>query len=542
MMNDSHYKCFDKQQVSTTQMKHLPSNVKHSSELFKSQTSHGTHASKGGSQPNQDKTLENLEKQRQNLLEEKQRQLDVLKQQELKRLLKQRKEQFVEFEQISVSTFCSTPTLETERPRSSSLPSKRSLDFKPPAVLDRASPLRRPVSMPVGDMYSILELSGENLDFESESSSDKENRVVNGNLSITRNDAKIVPRNGTVRTNSGKNKHLSSLKTGNVETSSLTSECFKVFPSNGRDKFARLSAHAKGFLTRLLIKTDKIQGLVKNIKDTRDVLEDLSKDGTQTVQEKMLMENVESHLKGARESLHDFFFTIPIKERMSYIAHSRNLANAKHEKRVTRSSLGHSKLSAVTLKAIQRRQEGLENTLKQTENPEIKPKPDTREERKRKSWNIRVLKPQQCHSSPVLHERTRSQRQVYRPSTAPGRQINSRHSKAETEKRPETADPVSGKTEGPWKLSIGGRNVNQNTKRLGRKSLGGIRQQSKMSGALGHAKDTVQPRAQKRLSLPAQTVQPRLKAYPGTNDVTKRPQTASEVRRTSRMMAANFAK
>lgn len=229
MVNDSHYKCFDKQQVSTTQMKHLPSNVKHSSELFKSQTSHGTHASKGGSQPNQDKTLENLEKQRQNLLEEKQRQLGVLKQQELKRLLKQRKEQFVEFEQISVSTFCSTPTIETERPRSSSLPSKRSLDFKPPAVLDRASPLRRPVSMPVGNMYSILELSGENLDFESESSSDKENRVVNGNLSITRNDAKIVPRNGTARTNSGKNKHLSSLKTGNVETSSLTSECFKVF-------------------------------------------------------------------------------------------------------------------------------------------------------------------------------------------------------------------------------------------------------------------------------------------------------------------------
>ena len=40
----------------------------------------------------------------------------------------------------------------------------------------------------------------------------------------------------------------------------------QVFPSNGRDRFARLSAHAKGFLTRLLMKTDKIQGLVKNIK------------------------------------------------------------------------------------------------------------------------------------------------------------------------------------------------------------------------------------------------------------------------------------
>lgn len=47
----------------------------------------------------------------------------------------------------------------------------------------------------------------------------------------------------------------------------LLHSCFvQVFPSNGRDKFAKLSAHAKGFLTRLLMKTDKIQGLVKNIK------------------------------------------------------------------------------------------------------------------------------------------------------------------------------------------------------------------------------------------------------------------------------------
>ena len=229
IVNDSHYKCFDKQQLSTTQMKCLPSSVKHSSVLFKSETSHATHASKGGPPPNQDNMRESLEKQRQNLLEDKQRQLNVLKQQELKRLHKQQKEQFVEFEQISVSTFCSTPTLETERPRSSSLPSTRSLDFKPSAVLDRVSPLRRPISMPVGKMHSILELSGESLDFESESSSDKENRMVNGNLSMTRNDAKIVLRNGTVRTNSGKNKHLSSVETGDVETSSLTRECFKVF-------------------------------------------------------------------------------------------------------------------------------------------------------------------------------------------------------------------------------------------------------------------------------------------------------------------------
>ena len=47
-------------------------------------------------------------------------------------------------------------------------------------------------------------------------------------------------------------------------------DCFscllQMFESNGRDKFAKLSAHAKGFLTRRLMKTDKVLGLVKTIK------------------------------------------------------------------------------------------------------------------------------------------------------------------------------------------------------------------------------------------------------------------------------------
>lgn len=43
-------------------------------------------------------------------------------------------------------------------------------------------------------------------------------------------------------------------------------------------------------------------------------------------------------LNVARGSLHDVFFTIPVKVRMSYIAHSRGVARAKQAKRVTRVS------------------------------------------------------------------------------------------------------------------------------------------------------------------------------------------------------------
>lgn len=40
----------------------------------------------------------------------------------------------------------------------------------------------------------------------------------------------------------------------------------QFFESNGRDKFAKLSAYAKGFLTRCLMKTAKVQGFIQTIK------------------------------------------------------------------------------------------------------------------------------------------------------------------------------------------------------------------------------------------------------------------------------------
>ena len=161
----------------------------------------------------QDKTLANLEKLRQKLLEEKQKHLDALKQQELKRLRKQKREQTVDLEHSYASFHSNSSEHVTERPRSSSLPSTRQSDFKQshsegsenghmsdrPSSnhhIPRTSPLRRPLSMPPGKMYSILELSGENLDLdthndnntEPESSSDKENHVVDEVLRGNRSD------------------------------------------------------------------------------------------------------------------------------------------------------------------------------------------------------------------------------------------------------------------------------------------------------------------------------------------------------------------
>ena len=116
---------------------------------------------------------------------------------------------------------------------------------------------------------------------------------------------------------------------------------------------------------------------------------------------------------------------------------------------------------------------------------------------------------------------------------------NSRHSKEKIAKRPKTAEPSCGKIERPSRLSLGGGNINQPTKRPGRKSIGGIIHQPKMAGV---TKRTVQPRAQKRLSLQVEIAQPRTKARDVTGNGLKRPSTAFEAKRTSRTLAANFAK
>lgn len=171
-------------------------------------------------------------------------------------------------------------------------------------TLYRKATLRRPISMHPGEMDSILELSGENLDFdnrdednlEPESSSDKENHV--GEEASRGNRHNTVAENilgGVTVRRKSEQKNRNPLVT-QMDPKIFPQEVDDKFVYNGRDKFAKLSAHAKGFLTRLLMTTDKVQGLIKTVKDTRDVLEDICKEETQSVQEKMLKENVEGHV------------------------------------------------------------------------------------------------------------------------------------------------------------------------------------------------------------------------------------------------------
>lgn len=191
----------DKTRLPSTRQ--IPSSKTHSKIVSGKQESEKQKARNIPVVQDQDKTLANLEKLRQKLLEEKQKQLDALKQQELKRLQKQKRVQGIGSEHTYASFRSHSEHCTMERPRSSSVPLTKQSDLTQALLeeseshtvkTDRSSadyhrpgtaPLRRPISMPPGEMYSILELSGENLDFdnhdednvEPESSSDKENHV-----------------------------------------------------------------------------------------------------------------------------------------------------------------------------------------------------------------------------------------------------------------------------------------------------------------------------------------------------------------------------
>jgi hypothetical protein len=86
----------------------------------------------------------------------------------------------------------------------------------------------------------------------------------------------------------------------------------------------RLSALVRGYLTRRLMTTDRVQSIIQTIRDTTTCLKELNQ-GSMTI----LPSDVELHrrllqqLNGAIHALHDMFFEWDVNERMLVIARDR---------------------------------------------------------------------------------------------------------------------------------------------------------------------------------------------------------------------------
>ncbi|KAL8565050.1 hypothetical protein ACOMHN_003426 [Nucella lapillus] len=129
-----------------------------------------------------------------------------------------------------------------------------------------------------------------------------------------------------------------------------------------RVKFDKLTAAAKGFVCRRLLLSDKVQDLVKTIKDTREFAfsfqsETPIRQGTFSNQDRTLLERIVAQLQAALLDVHEIFFDTPVAEQMSLIEQTR-LSNRERRlktsvEEVVRTSAP--RISTATLKAQERR-------------------------------------------------------------------------------------------------------------------------------------------------------------------------------------------
>ncbi|XP_076440081.1 uncharacterized protein LOC143279789 isoform X2 [Babylonia areolata] len=134
-----------------------------------------------------------------------------------------------------------------------------------------------------------------------------------------------------------------------------------------RVKFDKLTAAGKGFLCRRLLLSDKVQELVKTIKDTREFAfsfqsETPIRQGNFSNQDRTLLERIVAQLQAALLDVHEIFFDTPVAEQMSLIEQTRLNSRERRLKLSTEEVVRSSapRISTATLKAQERRRRAQE--------------------------------------------------------------------------------------------------------------------------------------------------------------------------------------
>lgn len=123
-----------------------------------------------------------------------------------------------------------------------------------------------------------------------------------------------------------------------------------------------LVAALKGFLTRRLLKTERIGQLVRTVRDTQQFLQAFQQHSPNkelcSRQDLLLQERVTLQLRSARYEVYDIFFSLSNAERMQLISLDRDLARERQLKRLGGNSAHpkeKSSLSAATQKSLERK-------------------------------------------------------------------------------------------------------------------------------------------------------------------------------------------
>ncbi|KAL7866604.1 hypothetical protein AOLI_G00144180 [Acnodon oligacanthus] len=122
-----------------------------------------------------------------------------------------------------------------------------------------------------------------------------------------------------------------------------------------------VAAAVKGYLTRRLLRTERVAQLIRTIKDTQLFLKDFQSQTPgreySSRQDRVLQERVTLQLRSARYELHDLFFSLCPADQMQLIRWDRELARErelKHKKKEPQAG-GKNSISAATRKALERK-------------------------------------------------------------------------------------------------------------------------------------------------------------------------------------------
>ncbi|XP_070580541.1 centriolar coiled-coil protein of 110 kDa-like [Ptychodera flava] len=203
----------------------------------------------------------------------------------------------------------------------------------------------------------------------------------------------------------------------------------KVASREMKSKFNLVSAAVKGYLTRRLLRTEKVKTIAKTIKDTYSFVyrfqeETPVKRGNLSTQDVKLAERVIAQLRAALLDMHEIFFEIPAYERMSIIRHDRIL---EEERRLLKKEKQEpsKKISEATKKVMERRKQVKAVNVASQTSSRPKTAPPSVSTMKKTPFDARVLKPIQGVQSP-----RRPADHLYRP----GKYVSSKQ-----ENRPKTA-------------------------------------------------------------------------------------------------------
>ncbi|OXB68873.1 hypothetical protein ASZ78_002288 [Callipepla squamata] len=170
---------------------------------------------------------------------------------------------------------------------------------------------------------------------------------------------------GVIKTSVSRPSNRIKTRWTQVRKSKIHLKClfsFKIFTPEIQMKFDKITAVAKGFLTRRLLQTEKLKHLKQTVKDTMEFIRNFQseaplKRGSVSAQDANLHERVMAQLRAALYDIHDIFFTMEPSERMNILRHDREVRKEKMLRQMdkVKSPRERATLSTATQKSLDRK-------------------------------------------------------------------------------------------------------------------------------------------------------------------------------------------